>query len=209
MPPTADPTLSIFLDALLVDDERGRDLGLLVQGDGLTREVLLELLRRAGRSSWWLLSPPLAALLAERAEPADRPGPGDRALPGGRGLPGSRPEPLRTGEGLLDPRAGAWELDHRSRTVSWDPQCAALLDVHPAAGATLEDQLQHHVHPDDRDRVAEALDHACRTGQRYEQRYRTRMGDGGYAWRLSSGRLIVPASGSGPRVVGVIAALPA
>ncbi|WP_432563743.1 PAS domain-containing protein [Kineococcus sp. SYSU DK003] len=226
MPPTVDPTLSIFTDAVLIDDERGRDQGLLVQGDDLTHEVLMQLLDRAGPSAWRLLPPALAAVLAARSgEITDLElnnslsigveattdltdaGAGLTLLGGRPGRASVEPGCVHSGV-LLDPDTGAWELQYRSRMLSWDAQCAALLDVHPVAGATLQDQLEHHVHPDDRDRIAEALTQACSTGQRYEQRYRTRMSDGSYAWRLSSGRVIASDTEGGPRIVGVIAALP-
>ncbi|WP_157873699.1 PAS domain-containing protein [Kineococcus radiotolerans] len=226
MPPTTDPTLSIFTDAVLIDDERGRDQGLLVQSDGLTHEVLLQLLRDAGPSSWQLLPPALTAWLTTRSADISlrkleltEPAPDDHvpsnhvpadvtSTPPGNALPPSAlPSALADGA-LLHPGAGAWELDHRSRRLSWDEQCAALLDVHPTDGATLEDQLAHHVHPEDRERIADALSRAFDTRQRYEARYRTRMSDGSYAWRLSSGRVIDSSAGSGPRIVGIIAALP-
>ncbi|MBB2903202.1 PAS domain-containing protein [Kineococcus radiotolerans] len=241
MPPTTDPTLSIFTDAVLIDDERGRDQGLLVQSDGLTHEVLLQLLREAGPSFWQLLPPALTAWLTTRSADISlrtleltEPAPGDRVsddhAPGDHAPsnhvpanqtpadvastpPGNAPPPSALSSSLADgtllhPGAGAWELDHRSRRLSWDEQCAALLDVHPTDGAALEDQLAHHVHPEDRERIADALSRAFDTRQRYEARYRTRMSDGSYAWRLSSGRVIDSGSEGGPRIVGVIAALP-
>jgi len=44
MPPTEDPPLTIFTDAVALDDQHGSADGLVVQGDGLRLEVLARLL---------------------------------------------------------------------------------------------------------------------------------------------------------------------
>jgi hypothetical protein len=49
LPVGDDPLLTALVDALATDDEGGARDGLVVQGDGLSRAVLGELVRAAGR----------------------------------------------------------------------------------------------------------------------------------------------------------------
>ncbi|WP_432570806.1 PAS domain-containing protein [Kineococcus sp. SYSU DK005] len=214
MPPTEEPDLSVFDDAVSIDDERGRGRGLVVQGDGLSHQVLADLLS-AHPDARRFLPQELIAQLSPLLQRPRTQSPGARSS--GAQSPSNSPgEPVDrsaddalSGVGvLLDPQVGAWELNYRSGTLSWDEQCAALLDLHTRAGDRLEAQLSSWVHPEDRERVAQALARAVDSGQRYEARFRVRMGDGSYAWRLSSGRVIDLTSDSGPRIIGVIAALP-
>lgn len=68
MPATGDPVHVVMTDAIYSDDERGRDRGLIVQGDGLTVHVLQQLLRAKGplQEQMLLLPPHLAQRLAGR-----------------------------------------------------------------------------------------------------------------------------------------------
>lgn len=55
MPPAQDPVQAVMIDAVASDDEQGRDDGLVVQGDGLSLDVLQQLLRAAGSAQERLL----------------------------------------------------------------------------------------------------------------------------------------------------------
>ncbi len=64
LPPSADPVHTVMTDAVHSDDEHGRDSGLVVQGDGLSLDALVVLLRAHGSVQERLLALPPA--LAQR-----------------------------------------------------------------------------------------------------------------------------------------------
>ncbi|WP_380156135.1 hypothetical protein [Kineococcus sp. R86509] len=68
LPPGQDPAQTVMTDAVYIDDERGRALDLIVQGDGLTLEVLHQLLQARGslQDRLLLLPPDLADRLTAR-----------------------------------------------------------------------------------------------------------------------------------------------
>lgn len=188
MPPTPDPVFSILLDAVALDDEGGREGDLIVQGDGFSYETFAHLVR--------LLPPGVADQLL----PPDLLHRLKTTLSGKYTLP----DDVRVSMPLFAPSVGAWELDLRSGLVSWDARCAALLDVEQT-GAPLAQQLSEATHPDDRDRVETCLTTAFTTGEDYEARFRTRVADGSWAWRVSNGRVVRLPDG-GARIVGLLAA---
>ncbi len=59
------------------------------------------------------------------------------------------------------------------------------------------------VHPEDRDRLARALQQITQRNEPFEQEYRVRMQDGRYYWILAKGRRICDATGRMIRLVGV------
>ncbi|HET6436088.1 MAG TPA: ATP-binding protein [Xanthomonadaceae bacterium] len=60
------------------------------------------------------------------------------------------------------------------------------------------------IHPDDRARVAAAVDAALAQGGRYRCDYRVRRHDGAYAWVIASGRVELDAQGRAVRFPGVL-----
>lgn len=68
LPPGPDPVQTAVVDAVQLDDDRGRTRDLVVQGDGLTLDVLHQLLQARGalQDRLLLLPPDLAQRLAAR-----------------------------------------------------------------------------------------------------------------------------------------------
>jgi alkanesulfonate monooxygenase SsuD/methylene tetrahydromethanopterin reductase-like flavin-dependent oxidoreductase (luciferase family) len=68
LPPGQDPVQTVMTDAVHIDDEHGRAHDLIVQGDGLTLEVLHRLLRARGplQDQLTLLPPHLIQRLSAR-----------------------------------------------------------------------------------------------------------------------------------------------
>src|SRR5690606_27636911 len=58
------------------------------------------------------------------------------------------------------------------------------------------------IHPDDRDRVAAALDHAVATGEKYHQEYRLPQTDGTIRWIETRGECLRDAEGKPERFAG-------
>lgn len=99
-----------------------------------------------------------------------------------------------------------WDFDIPSGMVQVSPQWKALLDlpdderIHP-----IDDWLSK-MHPDDRDRMAEATERDRVSGNLdFDAVYRLRHTDGRWIWVLSRGRMVEHApDGTGIRMIGTI-----
>lgn len=80
LPPAPDPELAVLTDALALDDDQGREQELVTQRDGLTIEVLHQLLRARGpvQERLLLLPPSLQRQLIEKVVNSSQPPPGQR-----------------------------------------------------------------------------------------------------------------------------------
>lgn len=100
---------------------------------------------------------------------------------------------------------GAWNWNVVEDRVTADAQFARLYGVDPAvaaAGAPIG-AFFHGIHPDDRDRVAAAVDATLRTGAAFNEEYRV-VGEGGRArWLVARGRVERAADGTPLRFPGV------
>jgi len=188
LPDSPDPVITVLVDAVAVDDQRGSDDGLVVQGDGLT---YLELARVVAdiRSPATLqrLPPGLRATLA-------------RLLP-----PGDRVVDLRaTGaDALPSDTCGAWEYDLSSDTVSWDARAAVLWGIGQRPGAApWREWLERSVHAEDRRAVTASVRIAAATGLPCEMRFR--VPPPRRAAVVSRGR-VLPGTDGSVRVLGFAA----
>lgn len=85
---------------------------------------------------------------------------------------------------------GTWDWDVLSDKVFSDEKFASLYGVDPGAaaeGAPIAAFIAA-VHPDDGEPLAEAMDHAMRTGDAFSQEYRLIQPDGSVRWVLAEGR---------------------
>jgi PAS domain-containing protein len=184
LPPAPQPWRTALLDAVVADDEHGTRRGLVVQGDGLTHIALAALVRSAGPGAP-ALPPGLARLLRDVPTVTSRPEP-DPAL-------------------RVPTDVGLWTYDLPSRTVMFDEACGLLLGEGSVAigDRPVSEALTTTIHPDDQERVAEALDAADASRPGYDVGFRTHQPDG--SWLALRGRGRVIAAGSqGPRLVGVL-----
>lgn len=98
---------------------------------------------------------------------------------------------------------GAWDWDITTNTLIWSEQLAPGFGL-PAgtAPATVEDFLAL-VHPEDRQRVEQAITGVLTEGQAYTIEYRLLRSDGRICWRSSRGTLFRDASGQPVRLAGI------
>ena len=217
-PPSPDPQLAILIDAVAGDDEHGRAAHVVVHGDGLTYQHLIQALMDSGSRSVALakLPPALVRRLAASGVGADV-SPGMAALP--------------------DERCGAWELNGATGIVSFDATCARLMGAGHRPGRRSFTSADHDttsgpagqdtpasadqnsplvvpvesvrevstVHPDDRPLVAAAMREALDTGRGYQMRFRVRMPDGVYVRRASRARVLPATDFDATRLVGFVA----
>ncbi|HEX2555824.1 MAG TPA: CheR family methyltransferase [Microvirga sp.] len=99
-------------------------------------------------------------------------------------------------------RLGAWERDLATGELAATAMCKVNLGLDPDAPLTF-DQLQGMRHPDDQDRVTQAIRDAIAENRDYDVEYRAVKPDGTIGWILARGHAVYDASGRPVRMVGV------
>jgi PAS domain S-box-containing protein len=84
---------------------------------------------------------------------------------------------------------GTWELDLRTRIVSWSDSLQRIHGYDPGAFDRRFDSYEHIIHQDDRDRVLTSIQWAIDGGKPYDIEYRVVGGDGRVRWVESKGRV--------------------
>src|SRR5438045_5583934 len=101
---------------------------------------------------------------------------------------------------------GIWEWD-LSKDEIWATNARRALLGWPASGKiTLEDFIST-VHPDDRNRIRQAIDDAIHKGQDYDSEYRLVLPDGIVRWMAARGSIHLDAHCKPGRLVGINADL--
>ncbi len=93
-----------------------------------------------------------------------------------------------------------WEVD--ADRQEWDHRLHRTLKTSAADVPTVA-AFARLVHPDDRDRVAEALEAAVGSGGAFSQTFRMTRGDGAQRWIESRGRAVLDDAGRTTRLVGI------
>lgn len=97
---------------------------------------------------------------------------------------------------------GSFDWDLVSGRLAWDDQLADIFGRARGAELTIEDFFDD-VHPDDRARVAGALQQAVDTVGTYEAEYRIVLPDDRVRWVAARGRALPGPDGTAARVLGV------
>ncbi len=116
-------------------------------------------------------------------------------------------EALRTSEANLQlafeaARLGDWSWDIAAGEVKWSDRCKALYGLPPDAEITYE-QFLDRIHPEDRERVNDALKRAVEAKGDYDIEKRAIWPDGSVHWNATRGRVFCNAQGQPVRVAGV------
>ena len=97
---------------------------------------------------------------------------------------------------------GIWEWDLKKDEI-WATNARQALLGWPASGKiTLEDFIST-VHPDDRNRIRQAIDDAIHKGQDYDSEYRLVLPDGIVRWMAARGSVHFDAHGNPARLLGI------
>ena len=97
---------------------------------------------------------------------------------------------------------GTWDWDLRTQQVTWSPQLEAL---HGLPAGTFDGSFasyEREIHPDDRTRVIESVQHALAEGRPHDVEYRIVAPDGSVRWVEGKGRVEYEA-GRPVRMTGV------
>jgi PAS domain S-box-containing protein len=101
---------------------------------------------------------------------------------------------------------GAWDWDIKKNRVYVDARFARMFSVDPeraAAGVPLSDFMPG-IHPEDRDRVAVAIQHAIDRNQDYQAEFRVVQPDHSVVWVLARGHPYYDANGVPDHFPGVV-----
>ncbi|HEY0021385.1 MAG TPA: PAS domain S-box protein [Longimicrobium sp.] len=97
---------------------------------------------------------------------------------------------------------GSWDQDLATDEIVWSAQQCRLHGLDPADGPRTLDGFMSFVHPDDRQRLADACAQVIREGTPLGIRYRIVRPDGATRWLHALGRMVPGADGSPARLVG-------
>lgn len=97
---------------------------------------------------------------------------------------------------------GTWVWDLRTNTLDWDHRLHSLLGTTPSAIGDIG-AFSQMVHPDDRDRVTDALEGAVGGGGDFVEAFRMIRADGAQRWIESRGRAVLDPAGRAARLVGI------
>jgi two-component system, LuxR family, sensor kinase FixL len=104
---------------------------------------------------------------------------------------------------LESARVGTWNWNIRSGEVSWSEN---LCELHGLAPETFQGtfyDFAHNVHPEDRDSLVEALQHALETDGAYHVEYRVNPPDASLRWLEGKGRVIHEDTGAAVAMTGI------
>ncbi len=99
--------------------------------------------------------------------------------------------------------AGMWDWDVATGAVNWSPGCYPIFGLAEGAFAGTAPAFDRFVHPDDRDRVWEAVRTAVAERTKYEADFRVVRPDGGVRWVTNVGRALYD-DGGPVRMLGMV-----
>lgn len=105
--------------------------------------------------------------------------------------------------GLQAARMGTWDWDIAGNQIIWSANMESLFGLAPGEFDGSYEQFVSRLHPEDRDRVLEAIDLAITSGANYDIEFRVLYPDGTIRWALSQGKAFYDATGKPIRMSGV------
>ncbi len=96
---------------------------------------------------------------------------------------------------------GTWDWDLRSGRLVWSERCLEMFGI-PAGGEMTYERFLQALHPEDRERVDQAVQRTLSQNQNYSVEMRTLWPDGSVHWLASSGRAYFDPAGKPVRMSG-------
>ena len=100
-------------------------------------------------------------------------------------------------------KAGAWSWDIATGAMDWSDEDYALLGLEPGIPAPSYAVWMEHVHPEDRDRVADHMGRMLQEGQDFHLEFRIVRADGAVRWVSLRGRTLTGPGGLPGRAIGI------
>jgi PAS domain S-box-containing protein len=104
---------------------------------------------------------------------------------------------------LAASRMGTWNWNIQMGTITWSDNVEALFGLEPGEFDGSFEMFVARLHPDDRDRVLTAIDHAVTTGENYDIEFRVVYPDGTIRWALSQGKVFYDQHGQPIQMAGI------
>ncbi|OCQ89948.1 hypothetical protein BCD64_18585 [Nostoc sp. MBR 210] len=104
---------------------------------------------------------------------------------------------------LLAARIGTWDWNIQTGLISWSDNLEPLFGMQPGEFDGSFEMFLERVHPDDRDRVLTAVNHAIATGENYEIEFRVVYPNGTIRWALSQGKVFYDQNDQPLRMTGL------
>ena len=101
-------------------------------------------------------------------------------------------------------KAVVWEVDLRTGQSSWTGGLSALFGIPADSASGTSEEFQRYVHPEDRDRFADVLEGARRSGDPFATEFRIVRQNGAVGSVSANGRYYYSPSGAPVRMVGMI-----
>jgi PAS domain S-box-containing protein len=99
---------------------------------------------------------------------------------------------------------GVWVWDLKRGAIQWSDEMYRMAGVQPQAIEPTLEEWNRFVHPEDVERLIQARQRTCKTGEEYEERYRLVRPDGSVHWVESLGTCQIDDEGRVARVLGVL-----
>ncbi len=99
-------------------------------------------------------------------------------------------------------RLGSFEWDTGSNTVNWSDELFEVFGLEPRSVEPSYERYIGQVHPDDRERIAEAVGTTASTGKPFSHQYRAILADGSQRTFHARGELVPDEDGGAPTLVG-------
>jgi PAS domain S-box-containing protein len=103
---------------------------------------------------------------------------------------------------LTASRMGTWDWNIQTGLIQWSDNLEAMFGLEPGAFDGSFAMFARALHPDDRDRVLAAVDHAIATGENYSIEFRVVYPNGTIRWTLSQGKVFYDSNGQPVRMAG-------
>jgi PAS domain S-box-containing protein len=100
-------------------------------------------------------------------------------------------------------RMGTWDWNIQENQITWSSSMEALFRLPSGEFDGSYDQFVARLHPEDRERVLEAINTAFTTGANYDIEFRVMHSKGRVRWALSQGKVFYDATGQPIRMLGV------
>jgi signal transduction histidine kinase len=97
---------------------------------------------------------------------------------------------------------GSWEWDIKANRVNWSDELYRLYESKPQSGVITYESYLERVHPDDRERIRQTVEHAYADGTPFAFDHRIVLQDGRVRWLHGRGRVIRNETGTPVRMVG-------
>ena len=101
-------------------------------------------------------------------------------------------------------RVGTWDWDLNKSKIYWSEGVGLLFGLPGSERVVSSSEFRALVHPDDRDRVAEATKACIEEGARYDLEHRVVWPDGSIHWLLERGNVIRDEAGAATNMLGVV-----